>query len=38
MDVQPALAQIEALKANLHKQLNYVMQLRQAMFNRYLSL
>lgn len=37
MDVQPALAQIEALKANLQKQLSYLMQLRQAMFSRYLS-
>lgn len=37
MDVQPALAQIEALKANLQKQLGYLMQLRQVLFSRYLS-
>jgi len=36
MDVQPALAQIEALKVNLHKQLDHLMQLRQAMFSRHL--
>ena len=35
MDVQNALAQIEALKANLHNQLMYLMQLRQALFTRY---
>lgn len=37
MDVQPALAQIDALRASLQKQLRYLMQLRQAMFSRYLS-
>src|SRR3954462_15468455 len=36
MDVQPALAQIEALKANLQKQLGYLVQLRQVLFSRYL--
>lgn len=37
MDVQPALAQIEAIQVRLQRQLRYLMQLRQAMFSRYLS-
>ena len=36
MDVQNALSQIEALKVNLKKQLSYLVQLRQALFSRYL--
>lgn len=35
-DVQNSLAQIEALKVNLQKQLDYLMQLRKALFYKYL--
>ncbi len=35
-DVQNTLAQIEALQANLQNQLNYLMQLRKALFYKYL--
>ena len=35
-DVQNSLAQIEALKVNLQKQLDYLMQLRKSLFYKYL--
>ena len=35
-DVQNALAQIEALQANLQTQLDYLMQLRKSLFYKYL--
>ena len=36
MDIKPALAQIEASQSNLQMQLNYLMQLRKALFYKYL--
>ena len=36
MDIKPALAQIEASQSNLQMQLNYLMQLRKALFCKYL--
>jgi hypothetical protein len=35
-DVQNSLAQIENLQTNLNQQLNYLMQLRKALFHKYL--
>ena len=36
MDIKPALTQIEATQSNLQVQLNYLMQLRKALFSKYL--